>query len=150
MFKELKSNADYGSDEGSLIFRNGDKASCLIYCCNFALFSLHEAAMATGNKKYWEAVNKLSDFMTRVQVQSKAHKDLDGAWFRGFDFGRWDYWASNSDAGWGVWCTETGWIQGWIVATQVQIMQHQSYWDVTKNTIKPAVAKSVIQSMMKE
>jgi hypothetical protein len=150
MFRELKSNADYGTDEGSLIFQNGDKASCMIYTCNFALFSLHEAAMATGNKKYWTAVNKLSDFLTRIQVQSTKHKDLNGAWFRGFDFGRWDYWASNSDAGWGVWCTETGWIQGWIVATQVQILQNQSYWDITKNSSIAGPAKSVIQHMMAE
>jgi hypothetical protein len=150
MFKELKSNSDYGTDEGSLIYKNGEKAACMIYTCNFALFSLHEAAMATGNKKYWQAVNKLADFLTRIQVQSARHKDIDGAWFRGFDFGRWDYWASNSDAGWGVWCTETGWIQAWIVATQVQMLQKESFWDITKKSKIAIPAKSVIKGMMEE
>jgi hypothetical protein len=73
----------------------------------------------------------LSDFLIRIQVNSVVHKDLDGAWFRAFDYDRWDYWASNADAGWGAWSTLTGWIQSWIVATQVQIAEDQSYWDLT-------------------
>ncbi|SIO54806.1 hypothetical protein [Chitinophaga niabensis] len=148
MFKSLSKNEDYGTDEGSLIFRNGEKAACMLYTCNFALFSLNEAYTATG--KYKDVVDKLSDFLTRVQVSSQVHKDLDGAWFRGFDYGRWDYWASNSDAGWGTWCTLTGWIQSWIVTTQVQIQQQQSFWDVTKNSAIGGPGKAVIESMMKK
>ncbi|MBN9384691.1 MAG: hypothetical protein J0H74_28310 [Chitinophagaceae bacterium] len=149
MFRELKKNSDYGSDEGSLIFRNGEKISCMLYTNNFALFSLNEAARATGDKRYVDATRRLSDFLTRVQVQSVKHKDLDGAWFRAFDYGKWDYWASNSDAGWGAWCTLTGWIQSWIVATQVQIVQGQSFWEVTKGADMGRTAKGVIASMMK-
>lgn len=148
MFKELKSNDDYGSDEGSLIFKNGEKISCQIYTNNFALFSLHEAALATGDARYMNATQKLSDYLTKIQVQSSKHKDLDGAWFRGFDYGKWEYWASNSDAGWGVWCTLTGWIQSWIVATKVQIQQKQSYWDLTQKTAIGSTAKQVIHQMM--
>jgi hypothetical protein len=148
MFKALKSNNDYGTDEGSLIFRNGEKISCMLYTCNFAIFSLNEAAAATGNPKYTKAVNKLSDFLTRIQVQSDKHKDVDGSWFRAFDYGKWDYWASNSDAGWGAWCTLTGWIQSWIVTTQAQILQKQSFWDVTKNSAIAGTGNQVIQQMM--
>ncbi len=148
-FKELKSNNDYGTDEGSLIFQNGEEISCQLYTNNFAVFSLHEAAMATGDKKYIDATNKLSDFLTRIQVQSAMHKDLDGAWLRGFDYGKWEYWASNSDAGWGVWCTLTGWIQSWIVATKVQIQDKQSYWDLTNKPLIGSTGKEVIEQMMK-
>lgn len=150
MFRELKSNEDYGTDEGSLIFRNGEKVACMIYTCNFAVFSLNEAAAATGDKKYRDAVAKLSDFLTRIQVRSEKHKDLDGAWFRGFDFGRWDYWASNSDAGWGAWCTLSGWIQSWIVTTQAQIQQRENFWDLTKNSGIGKPAGPVIESMMRK
>lgn len=150
MFRELKKNEDYGSDEGSLIFRNGEKVACMLYTCNFAVFSLNEAAAAAGDKKYRDAVNKLSDFLTRIQVQSVKHKDVDGAWFRGFDYGRWDYWASNSDAGWGAWCTLTGWIQSWIVATQAQIQQRENFWDLTKNSSIGKPAEAVIESMMRK
>ena len=150
MFRELKKNEDYGSDEGSLIFRNGEKVACMLYTCNFAVFSLNEAAAATGDKKYRDAANKLSDFLTRIQVQSEKHKDVDGAWFRAFDYGRWDYWASNSDAGWGAWCTLTGWIQSWIVTTQAQIQQRENFWDLTKNSAIGKPANAVIGSMMRK
>lgn len=148
MFKALKSNDDYGSDEGSLIFKNGEKISCQIYTNNFALFSLHEAALATGNTRYATATQKLSDYLTKIQVRSSKHSDLDGAWFRGFDYGKWEYWASNSDAGWGAWCTLTGWIQSWIVVTKVQILQKQSYWDLTQKPLIGSTAKQVIFQMM--
>jgi hypothetical protein len=149
MFKELRKNSDYGSDEGSLIFKNGEKISCMLYTNNFALFSLNEAARATGDQRYADATRRLSDFLTRIQVQSVKHKDLDGAWFRAFDYGKWDYWASNSDAGWGAWCTLTGWIQSWIVTTQVQIVQRQSFWEVTRGLDMGATAQQVIGTMMK-
>ncbi|HEX7754309.1 MAG TPA: hypothetical protein VF421_03110 [Niabella sp.] len=148
MFKELKTNNDYGSDEGSLITKNGQKIGCMLYTNNFALFSLHEAALATGNTDYLQATRKLSDFLTRIQVQSSKHKDLDGAWFRAFDYGKWEYWASNSDAGWGAWCTLTGWIQSWIVTTQTQIVQHQSYWDLTGHTSIGTPAQKLIHQML--
>ena len=148
MFKALNKNEDYGSDEGSLIFRNGEKVSCMLYTNNFALFSLNEAAQATGIARYQTAAAKLSTFLTRIQVQSKVHPDLDGAWFRGFDYGRWDYWASNSDAGWGAWCTLTGWIQSWIVTTQTQLEQHTSFWQVTEKMPMSGMGKRVIHDMM--
>ncbi len=126
------SNKSYGDFEAPLISENGQKVSDLLYTCNFAFFGLNEAAHATGNKKYIDAVHKLSDFLIRVQVKSEKHKDLDGAWFRAFDYGRWDYWASNADAGWGAWSTLTGWSQTWILATQVLVEQHNSYWESTR------------------
>ena len=134
MFGTTASNKEYGLHEAPLIFKNGDKVADMLYTSNFAFFSLNEAAQATGNKQYTEAVNKLSDFLTRIQVKSEKHPDVDGAWFRAFDYGRWDYWASNADAGWGAWSTLTGWTQSWIVATQVLVEQKQSYWELTKKS----------------
>ncbi|MFD2164546.1 hypothetical protein ACFSJU_19225 [Paradesertivirga mongoliensis] len=148
-FKVLKSNADYGSDESSLIFKNGDPVAEMLYTCNFALFSLNEAAHATGNERYKAAVNKLSDFLTRIQVKSKEHKDLDGAWFRAFDYDRWDYWASNADVGWGAWCTLTGWIQSWIVAGQLQIQEDESYWKLTQNSQINSQMRETLEVMMR-
>src|SRR5690606_17101425 len=92
-----------------------------------------EAAHATNNPRYRQAVLKLSDFLTRIQVNSDKHADVDGAWFRAFDYDRWDYWASNADIGWGVWSTLTGWIQSWIVATQVLVQENKSYWEKTND-----------------
>ncbi|HEX5553570.1 MAG TPA: hypothetical protein VFX43_10025 [Chitinophagaceae bacterium] len=148
MFRQLKTNADYGTDEGSLIFKNGEPVSDMLYACNFALFGLHEAAEATASPRYKAMAGKLSDFFTRIQVYSKVHPDLDGAWFRGFNYQLWDFWASNSDKGWGAWCTLTGWIQSWIVTTQIQMQQKQSFWELTNNSEINRIAPSVIKQML--
>ena len=58
----------------------------------------------------------LAEFLCRIQIRSEKHPELDGGWFRAFDFKRWEYWASNGDAGWGAWSIETGWTQSWITA----------------------------------
>lgn len=129
----VTSNEAYGKNEAPLIAVNGDPVSDMLYTCNFSFFALNEAAHATGNSKYGEAVRKLADFLVRIQVESRAHPDIDGAWFRAFDYNRWDYWASNADNGWGAWCTLTGWIQSWIVSTETLVEKGQSYWEMTRN-----------------
>jgi len=134
MFGSTTSNKAYGLHEAPLIFVNGDPVADMLYTSNFAFFSLNEAARATGNAKYVTAVKKLADFLTRIQVKSDRYKDLDGAWFRAFDYKRWDYWASNADAGWGAWGTLTGWTQSWITATLVLVEQRQSFWELTKES----------------
>ena len=133
MFGATRSNKDYGLTEAPLIAENGDPVADMLYTTNFAFFALNEAAFATGNIKYKEAVEKISDFLIRIQARSENHPDMDGAWMRAFDYDRWDYWASNADAGWGAWATLTGWIQSWIVGTQVLLEKGESYWDMTKN-----------------
>ena len=125
----ISSNAEYGKNEASLIARNGDPVADMLYTCNFGFFALNEAYRATG--LYGNEVKKLGDFLVRIQVSSQAHKDLDGAWFRAFDFGRWDYWASNADNGWGAWCTLCGWIQTWIGVTEYLLSQDTSFWDTS-------------------
>jgi hypothetical protein len=111
------SNEAYGTTETPLIQNNGEPVSDLLYTLNSGFLGLHEAAAATGDPKLREACDRLAQFLCRIQTRSDKHPELDGTWFRAFDFGRWDYWASNADAGWGAWCVETGWVQGWIVTT---------------------------------
>ena len=54
---------------------------------------------------------KLAEFFVRIQVRSEAHPELDGGWFRCFDYQKWDYWGANADEGWGAWSIEVGWTQ---------------------------------------
>lgn len=126
------SNAEYGTQETSLIQTNGDPICDLLYTCNFAVIGLHEAAAATGEAFYREAEDRLAAFLCRVQVRSEAHPELDGAWYRAFDFRRWEYWASNADWEWGPWCTETGWTQPWIAGTFALRQRQTSLWDLLK------------------
>jgi hypothetical protein len=125
------SNEAYGTNEATLMHANGNPVSDLLYTTNFAFLALHEAAAATGEEIYAEAEDRLARFLCRIQVRSDVRKELDGAWFRAFDFQRWEHWASNADAGWGAWCVETGWTQGWIVAVLALREMDTSLWDLT-------------------
>jgi hypothetical protein len=128
------SNAEYGTNEAPLIQENGDPVADMLYTSNFAFFSLTEAAAVTGDERIREAVKKLSDFMVKIQVRSELHPELDGAWFRGFEYNRWEYWASNADLGWGVWSTEAGWTQGWIATMLMMGELNTNLWEFTKGS----------------
>ena len=128
----VSSNAEYGTGETSLIQTNGDAVCDMLYSCNFALAGLHEAAAATRDPFYDEAADRLADFLCRIQIRSEAHPELDGAWYRAFDFRRWDYWASSADWEWGPWCTETGWCQPWIAGTLALRQREASLWDLVQ------------------
>ena len=129
-----QSNERYGTSEASLIQENGDPACDLLYTSNFALLGLHEAAAATGDTLYVRAENKLAEFLCRIQASSSRRPEFDGVWFRAFDYRIWDYWGSNSDWGWGVWSTETGWTQAWITSVLAMRRLKTSFWDLTANS----------------
>ncbi|MFV2069827.1 MAG: hypothetical protein ACC645_22910 [Pirellulales bacterium] len=131
-YRPPRSNAEYGRNEASLIQENGDPVADLLYTCNFAFLGLHEAHAATGQRKYGEMADRLAEFLVRVQVQSDAHPELDGGWFRAFDFDRWDYWGSNADAGWGAWSIEVGWTQAWIPTVLAMRQLKRNLWDLTR------------------
>ena len=129
----VASNAAYGTGEVTILQENGDPLADMLYTCNFAVIGLHEAAAATGDPFYREAEDKLADFLARIQIRSDDHPELDGAWYRGFDFRRWDYWASNADWEWGAWCTETGWGTPWIAGTLALRHMKTSLWELTSD-----------------
>lgn len=128
------SNAEYGTTETPLIQENGDPVSDQLYTSGFALLGLHEAAAASGDPRCKEAEDRLAEYLCRIQVRSEALPYLDGAWFRAFDHGRWDYWASSGDVGWGAWCIETGWGQAWTAATLALREKQTALWDVTASS----------------
>ncbi len=127
----VASNEAFGTAETSVLQENGDPACDLLYTVNFALAGLHEAYGATGEPWLREAEDRLTEFVCRVQMRSDAHPELDGAWCRGFDFDKWEYWGSSADAGWGVWSVESGWTQGWLVTVLGLRHLERTLWDVT-------------------
>ena len=129
-----KSNMDYGTTEAPVIHTNGEPVADMLYTSNFAFFALNEAAQATQNPKYLKAVNQLADFLVRIQSTSSGRADLDGCWFRAFDYENWEYYGSNADHGWGAWGTLTGWTQSFITTTLALKVQKTSYWDMTNTT----------------
>ncbi|WP_144062624.1 hypothetical protein [Sphingobacterium paucimobilis] len=132
-YDKVKSNEEYGSKEAPLISDYGDPVTDMLYTLNYASFGLSEAYAATEDQQYSDALQKINAFFVRSQVKSEAHPDLDGAWFRAFDFGRWDYWASNADSGWGPWGTQTGWTQSWIVNSLIAQVNKQNFWEMTSS-----------------
>ncbi|MBT5427815.1 MAG: hypothetical protein HOK84_16540, partial [Bacteroidetes bacterium] len=129
-----QSNDAYGTNEASLLGKNGDEVSDLLYTSNFAFLGLHEAAHTTKDPFIIEANNKLAEFLCRIQVKSPAHPEIHGAWFRAFDYGRFEHWGCNADLGWGAWCIESGWTQGWITTILALREMDTSIWDLTQNS----------------
>lgn len=125
------SNAEYGTGEITLLQCNGAPLCDSLYTCNFALLGLHEAYAATGEELYHEAEEKLARFLCRIQIRSGTHPELDGAWYRGFDFGRWEFWASNADWEWGAWCIESGWSTPWIASALALRHLRTTLWELT-------------------
>ena len=130
-YPPARSNGDYGTSEASLIQENGDPVADMLYTCNFTFLGLHEAATATGAPQFRRMADKLADFLVRIQVTSQAHPELDGGWFRAFDYRKWDYWGSNADAGWGAWSIEVGWTQAWIPTVLALRELGLNLWDLT-------------------
>lgn len=64
-------------------------------------------------------------------MRSEVRPELDGGWFRAFDFKRWEHWGSNADADWGAWAIESGWTQGWITAVLALRQMKTSLWNLT-------------------
>jgi hypothetical protein len=106
----------------------------MLYTCNFAFLALHEAAAALRDPVIKTAGDRLAAFLCRIQIHSESHPELHGGWFRALDFTRWEYWASNADAGWGAWCIETGWTQSWITAVFALRIKGTTLWDVTRGS----------------
>jgi hypothetical protein len=128
------SNKAYGTGEAPLIQKNGDCASDLLYTCNFTFFGLNEAYASTGDEQYKRMADKLADFLIRIQVKSEKHSELDGGWFRAFDYSQWEYWGSNADSGWGAWSIETGWTQAWIPTVLAMREMKLNLWDISRES----------------
>ena len=131
------SNDAYGTGETTLVQANGDPNTDLLYTVNFALLGLHEAAAATGEALYRDAADKIVRFLCRVQVKSEDQPQLDGGWFRGFDYRRWEYWGSDADIGWSLYSMETGWISGEVLSVLALRQMKTSLWDVTATSTIP-------------
>jgi hypothetical protein len=136
------SNDAYGTTETPLIQQNGDPVSDQLYATGFALLGLHEAAAATGDAKLRAAEDKLAAYLCRIQIRSDKIPYLDGGWFRAFDFGRWDFYASSADLGWGAWSVEAGWGPAWTAATLALRERKTTMWEMAATSrIKDAVPR---------
>ena len=149
-FRIPQSNAEYGHSESGLAAKDGDPVTDQLYSTNFALFGLNEAYAATGDPQYRQMRDRLADFLIRVQVKSKAHPELDGGWFRAFDYEKWEYWGANADAGWGAWSIETGWTQAWIPTSLALCELETSLWDLSRDSQVNKHFQRILSEMIPE
>ena len=124
------SNDQFGKSEAPVIQENGDPCVDLLYTSNFAFKGLIEAAAVTGDPKIQQMLDKLSDFLVRIQVTSET-SELDGSWVRAFDYERWDYWGSDSDAGWGTLGDQAGWTHAEITSGLALRELDTTLWDLS-------------------
>ena len=149
-FRIPRSNAEYGHSESGLPAIDGDPVTDQLYSTNFALFGLNEAYHATGDAKYQQMRDRLADFLIRIQVKSESHPELDGGWFRAFDYKKWEYWGANSDAGWGAWSIEVGWTQAWIPTSLALCEMGTSVWDLSRNSQVNQHFERILSEMIPE
>lgn len=148
LFRVARTNEEYGTTEEPIIFATGDPASDQLYSTGFALLGLHEAAAVVDDHRLREGADRLADYLVRIQTRSD-RPELDGAWFRSFDFDRWAYWGSSGDAGWGAWCLELGWAPAWAAAALSFRDRGTTMWDeLAKIRLDPARAHSVITTLL--
>lgn len=112
------------------MFDGSEPITDCLYSLNFALIGLREAYGATGDARFRTAEDKLVGYLVRIQAASEVHPELDGAWFRAFEYERWEYWASDSDWGYGPWVTDNGWTNGWIGTAMALRNSNTTLWDV--------------------
>ncbi|OHB56466.1 MAG: hypothetical protein A2Y12_19795 [Planctomycetes bacterium GWF2_42_9] len=124
------SNSQYGTGEAPIVYQTGDPGTDLLYTMNFAFSGLNEASYVLNDPCIPPALDKMQEFLVRIQTQSTAHPELSGTWYRGIDFSKWEYWGSDGDIGWGVWTAETGWTHSWITSTLALRYLNQSLWDL--------------------
>lgn len=103
-----------------------------------ALNEAYAAMAKVGNtelaEKYLNYTTTASDYLVRIQQVSSRSPQYNGVWFRGFDYEKWETYGSDGDAGWGIWCAETGWCQSWISATLSLQCMSTNIWDYTQTT----------------
>ena len=141
-------NDQYGRGEAPLIQQNGDSVSDLLYTCNFTFLGLNEAFAATGDEQYKRMADKLAGFLIRIQVKSEKHHELDGGWFRAFDFRQWEYWGSDADSGWGAWSIECGWTQAWIPTVLAMREMKMNLWDISRKSTVSRNFNSIRREMI--
>ena len=140
VYTQFTKNSDYGKHESPVIQNNGDPCTDSLYTSSFAMMTLNEAYAAMnhiGNttlaSRYDAYAKSVSDYHVRIQ-QISSDPYYNGLWFRGFDYEKWEAYGSDGDAGWGIWCAETGWCQAWISSTLSLRSMNTNIWDYTADS----------------
>lgn len=155
LYGPFTANSHYGCHESPVIQKNGDPCSDSLYTASFAMLTLTEAegaAAAAGRgelaARYRDYARSLCDYHVRIQQVSRDIPEYHGVWFRGFDFQKWETYGSDGDAGWGVFCVETGWSQAWISSALSLREMGTTLWDYTRTTTMAEHIDGLVREML--
>lgn len=84
-----------------------------LYSTGWQALSAWRSWKATGSGAAREAALRLCDYFVRIQSESPDPR-VDGAWFRGFDFERWEVYGAGYDPNYGPYHAYTGWMESII------------------------------------
>lgn len=101
--------------ECSLLTKNGDPITDLLYSLNWLPLGFSHAYLITGDSYFYGLWKEISSFMIRSQIHSD-NSSIDGGWARGFDVDRMEVYGLPNDVGWGPWAIESGWTVSEILA----------------------------------
>lgn len=99
--------------ECSLLSKNGDPVADLLYSLNWLPLGFAFAYHATNDSLFYNAWRDICSFFIKIQIKSD-NPFTNGAWCRGIDLNRLEYYGIPHDVGWGPCCIETGWTLGEI------------------------------------
>lgn len=94
--------------ECSLLSKNGDNVADLLYSLNWLPLGFAFAWHSTGDERFYKAWQSICSFFIKAQLVSD-DPSVNGAWCRGIDLDRLEYFGIPHDVGWGPCCIETGW-----------------------------------------
>ena len=94
--------------ECSLLAKNGDNVSDLLYTMNWLPLGFAFAYLVSGEEKFLRSWEHVCKFFVKTQIKSD-NELLDGGWCRGIDLDRLEYCGIPHDVGWGPCSLETGW-----------------------------------------
>ena len=94
--------------ECSLLSENGDNVADLLYTINWLPLGFAFAYHATNEERFISKWQDICEFFIKTQIVSE-DGFLNGAWCRGIDLDRLEYYGIPHDVGWGPFSVETGW-----------------------------------------
>jgi len=103
------------TEECSLLAKNGDPITDLLYSMNWLPIGFIQAYFVTGDEYFKNLWQDVARFMMSAQIHSP-NKDINGAWARAFDVELNEICGMPKDRGWGPCVIESGWTVAEIVS----------------------------------
>ncbi|NMO94354.1 hypothetical protein [Paenibacillus lemnae] len=118
----------FGEEDAGVYIHNGEGIADQLYTNNFLLMNVWECWKATGDERYKQWYNQLSDFLCRIQIRSHDAR-YNGGWMRAYSLQLEEYFGNNGDTGWGPYCLESGWTNAMIPVGMLLGMMDESIFE---------------------